>query len=221
MAATTKSKKKPTKVDIISKYMDYVLEHEHTPKSVYKFVKQAKFEEKDFYKHFGNFDALREGIWEGFYENASNLMNNNEEVENYNSREKMLTFFYTFFEILTANRSYVLYVLEEHEDHLKNLKQLKGLRHNIKSFATQLIEDDNDEKNYSFLKRNEKIYSEGAWIQFLFLLKFWKEDKSADFEKTDVAIEKSVNTIFDVFDNTPLEKVFDFGKFLYKETMKS
>jgi hypothetical protein len=51
-------------------------------------------------------------------------------------------------------------------------------------------------------------------------LKFWKDDRSADFEKTDVAIEKSVNTIFDVFDNTPLEKVFDFGKFLYKETMR-
>ena len=36
-----------------------------------------------------------------------------------------------------------------------------------------------------------------------------------------MAIEKSVNTIFDVFDNTPLEKVVDLGKFLYKEQMKA
>jgi hypothetical protein len=51
----------------------------------------------------------------------------------------------------------------------------------------------------------------------LFLLKFWMDDDSAGFEKTDMAIEKSVNTIFDVFDNTPLDAVFDFGKFLWKE----
>jgi len=220
MATKPKAEKKLSKIDIITYYMDHVLEHEHIPKSVYKFAKDNKFEEKDFYKYFGNFQALREDIWESFFDNAYSLMNQNEEVANYGSREKMLTFFFTFFEILTANRSYVLYVLEENEDQLKNLKQLKGLRRNIKSFAKELIEDDNDEKSYSFLKRNESIYSEAAWIQFLFLLKFWKDDKSADFEKTDVAIEKSVNTIFDVFDNTPLEKVFDFGKFLYKETMK-
>jgi hypothetical protein len=54
----------------------------------------------------------------------------------------------------------------------------------------------------------------------MFLLKFWIDDSSAEFEKTDIAIEKSVNTIFDVFDNTPLEQVIDFGKFLYKERMK-
>ena len=64
------------------------------------------------------------------------------------------------------------------------------------------------------------MFSEGAWIQFMFLLKFWIDDNSAEFEKTDVAIEKSVNTIFDVFDNTPLEQVIDFGKFLFKERMQ-
>jgi len=32
-----------------------------------------------------------------------------------------------------------------------------------------------------------------------------------------MAIEKSVTTIFDVFDNTPINNLVDFGKFLYKE----
>lgn len=47
------------------------------------------------------------------------------------------------------------------------------------------------------------IFAEAVWIQFLFLLKFWANDNSPAFESTDVAIEKSVNTAFDVFDNTP------------------
>lgn len=220
MATKTKPKKKKmTQEDFMSSYMDYVLTHERKPKSVFKFCKDLGIEESDFYQNFGSFEGLRNKIWEHFYHNASNLMNANEEVMQYESREKMLTFFFTFFEILTANRSYVIYVLDEHEDMMKNLSQLKGLRKNIKSFAQELIAEDNDDKKFSFLKNSEKVFSEGAWIQFLFLLKFWKDDQSPGFEKTDVAIEKSVNTVFDVFDNTPLEKVFDFGKFLYKEQM--
>ncbi len=216
----TKSKKKIDKNTIVTAYMDYVLTHEKWPKSVFKFAKDHQMEESDFYQFFGSFDALRESIWHSFYQNTVDLMHKNEEVATFSSREKMLTFFFTMFEILTANRSYVLFALGEEKDMMSSLKQLKGLRQNIKSFAKELIEEDNDEKKFKFLKNSESVFSEGAWIQFLFLLKFWKDDQSAGFEKTDVAIEKSVNTIFDVFDNTPLEKVFDFGKFLYKEQMR-
>jgi hypothetical protein len=132
----------------------------------------------------------------------------------------MLTFFYTFFEILTLNRSYVLYTLEQSSKMMDNMEELRGLRRHVKDFASDLIQQRNEEKTSIVLERSEKIYSEGAWVQMVFLLKFWMNDDSAGFEKTDVAIEKSVNTIFDVFDNTPLESVIDFGKFLWKERMR-
>ena len=51
----------------------------------------------------------------------------------------------------------------------------------------------------------------------LLLLKYWMVDNSAGFEKTDIAIEKSVKAIFDVFETTPLESVIDLGKFLFKD----
>ena len=69
------------------------------------------------------------------------------------------------------------------------------------------------------LKQSVTVFSEGAWIQTLFLLKYWMDDNSAGFENTDIAIEKSVRAIFDVFDTQPLESVLDFGKFLWKEKM--
>jgi len=50
-------------------------------------------------------------------------------------------------------------------------------------------------------------------------MKFWIEDDSAGFEKTDILIEKSINTSFALMDNTVLKSVFDLGKFLYKEKM--
>ena len=143
----------------------------------------------------------------------------NEDYAHFSNREKMLTFFYTFFEILTLNRSYVLYTLKENPHMMSKMEQLKDLRKHVKNFSKDLIMQRNEDKTNILLERSETIYSEGAWIQMLFLLKFWMDDDSAGFEKTDMAIEKSVNTIFDVFDNTPLDAVLDFGKFLWKERM--
>ncbi len=222
MAKTTgnsKVKKKPNADKLIAIYMDYVLEHEKTPRSVYKFAKDNEMTEADFYKHFGSFEGLRKTIWEKFFDNSLNVMEKSKEYSKFSNREKLLTFFYTFFEVLTANRSYVLYALSEHEKSLKNLDQLKNLRKKMKKYAKTLIQDGNSEKSLKLFEQNEMIFSEGVWVQFLFLLKFWMDDNSAAFESTDVAIEKSVNTVFDLFDNTPLERVVDLGKFLWKERM--
>jgi AcrR family transcriptional regulator len=217
----TAAKKKPDPAadatKILSEYMTFVLEHEKEPLSIYKFCKEINIEESTFYKFFGSFEMLQKSIWNHFFTQTLHLIQKDKNYDNYANREKMLSFFFTFFENLTLNRSYILYALKAHKNMLKNLEQLKGLRSHIKDFATELIEDRNADKDYKITQRSPAIFSEGAWLQFLFLLKFWMDDNSAGFEKTDVAIEKSVNTIFDVFDNTPLDSIIDFGKFLWKE----
>lgn len=210
--------KKITKESIIAMYMNYVLEHEKVPKTVYKFCKINNIKESDLYIHFGSIKTIQKSIWSSFYTNAITVMKKNKEYGDFSNRDKMLTFFYTFFEVLTLNRSYVLFVLEHEKNQMKCMEQLKGLRKDIKDYSKDLIIDGNTEKNFKITKHNPQLFSEGAWLQFMFLLNFWKSDDSAGFEKTDVAIEKSVNTIFDLFDNTPLENIIDFGKFLYKES---
>lgn len=210
--------KKITIEIIIAKYMDYVLEHEMVPKSIYKFCKVSEIKEEDFYLFYGSLDSLQKGIWKQFFVNTIQVMEKNKEYDGFSNKDKMLTFFFTFFEILTLNRSYVLFVLEQENNPMKNLEQLKGLRKHLRNFAKDLIVDGNAEKNLKITKHNPQLFSEGAWLQFMFILRFWMKDDSARFEKTDMAIEKSVNTIFDVFDNTPLENILDFGKFLYKES---
>ena len=217
MGAKAKSRNL-TENDLITMYMDYVLEHETKPKSVYRFCKINKITEAEFYDIFGSLESIPKGIWNKFYENTENLLNKNKEFDGFSNKDKLLTFLYSFFELLTLNRSYVLLALQQEKNPLKNLEQLKGLRKRIKKFVTGLIDGANEDKSLKITKHNPNLFSEGAWLQFLFLLKFWKEDDSKGFEKTDMAIEKSVNTIFDVFDNTPLENLIDFGKFLYKET---
>lgn len=216
---TTSKTKAITKDVIVSAYMEYVLMEEKTPKSVYKFAKEHAMTEAEFYKFFGSFENLQQGIWTAFFDNAMQLGQKNPEYATFSNQEKMLTFFFTFFELLTANRSYVMFALKQHGDMMKNLSQLKSLRSHIKEFAATLIDQKNEEKSFKILKQPVSVFSEGAWLQTLFIMKYWMEDNSASFEKTDVVIEKSVRAIFDVFETTPLESILDFGKFLWKEKM--
>lgn len=210
-------KKTVTKDMIISAYMTQVLEHGATPMTIYKFSKEIGIEEAEFYKHFGSFENLKMGIWNAFHSNTVAVLYKDSDFDTYSNKDKMLSYFFTMFEMLTANRSYVLFALQEHRNGLKNMSQLKELRMHLRSFTGDLIEAGNDEKNYQITKNPVRLFSEGAWVQFLFLLKYWMNDNSPSFEKTDVAIEKSVKAIFDVFETTPLESIIDFGKFLVKE----
>ncbi|GGG57558.1 hypothetical protein GCM10011414_29220 [Croceivirga lutea] len=216
--ATKAATKKIDSNKLIALYMDYVLENDAEPKSVYKFCKDVKIDESDFYNYYGSIESIRKGIWVKFYDNTFELLDKNKEYLSFTNRDKMLTFFFTFFELLTQNRSYVLFTLQNQKNKLESLEQLKGLRKKVKEFSGDLIEQANEEKTLNITKQNKSLFSEGAWLQLLFLLRFWLNDSSAGFEDTDVAIEKSVRTIFDVFDNSVLESIIDFGKFLYQSS---
>lgn len=214
---TAKSRQKTDmREDLINRYMNYVLEQGHPPGNIYKFCKEGKIKEEEFYAHFGSFKGLQQAVWEAFYNNTIELLQKNKEYNDFNSKDKLLSFFYTFFELLTANRSYVL-ISSDHGGLKDKSSEYKTLRKKIRSFAEDLIAADNEEKSSNLLERNTKIFAEGAWWHFMFLFKFWVDDNSPGFEKTDMAIEKSVNTVYDLFDNTPLENILDFGKFLVKE----
>ncbi|WGK65104.1 TetR family transcriptional regulator C-terminal domain-containing protein [Croceiramulus getboli] len=215
--SNTKTKKAPSAQDLMGAYMEYVLHHGEEPKSVYKFAKDNDLDEQAFYAQFGSFTGLRKQIWIAFFENTMSVLHKNKEYNSYRNQEKMLSFFFTFFEVLTANRSYVLFVKEHSQGKMKGLDQLKGLRTRVKAFAADLIEDANDEKANRLAKNPVGLFSEGAWVQLALLMNYWANDDSPGFEKTDLAIEKSVKAIFDLFETTPLESILDLGKFIFKE----
>ncbi|MEG9328114.1 TetR family transcriptional regulator C-terminal domain-containing protein [Salinimicrobium catena] len=221
MATTKKTTKKEklTRERLIALYMDQVLETGTTPKNIYKFTKDNNLKEEDFYSFFGSFEALQKAVWERFFEHTTEVMQKSEEYSGFSVREKLLTFYYTFFEILSANRSYVLFSLKQEKGALKKLQQLTGLRKRVKEYSRDLIRESRFAEEERTIKTPGSAFAEATWLQLLFLLKFWMDDNSLQFEKTDVAIEKSVNTVFDLFDTTALERVLDFGKFIWKEKM--
>lgn len=217
-AKNPKSKKQLIDDDqLIELYMNAVLEKNEAPKNVYLFCKEHTIEEADFYSFFNSLDAVKEAIWVKFFDNAIGMLQKDSNCASYENRNKLLSLYFTLFEILTLNRSYIFYALKDNKEGLRNLKQLASLRNHFKDYIVDILKSGETEKDSKVKKITRPVFSEGAWLQFLFILKFWLEDTSKGFEKTDIMIEKAVKATFDILDTTPLESLFDLGKFIWKE----
>ena len=213
-------KKKLNEKDLIDMYMDYYLEHGEAPKSVYHFAKLNNFEENEFYALFGSFEAVENNIFKAFYDQTVTLLSKSEEYQSFEARNKLLSFYYTFFEVLTANRSFVLAILGRKELPLKSIKALSALRKSYLDYVEEIDIKTLDLKEEKLEKLKNRSVKESAWTQLLVTLNFWIQDSSAGFEKTDMFIEKSINTGFDLLDIKPLKSIIDLGKFLYNEKIK-
>lgn len=201
--------------------MDHVLEHGEEPKSIYSFTKELKIDENEFYKFYTSFDHIESDVLVFFHDETLRLMASETSENELDAKNQLLTFYYTFFELMTNNRSYVAKSLQTGIYDLKKLKLLKPLKEEFKKFIKSLSIETVDLKQDKINSIKEKSIEELAWSQLLFTIKFWLEDTSASFEKTDLFIEKSVNASFDFLSVTPLENLIDFGKFFFKEKIKS
>jgi hypothetical protein len=210
-------KTKINKENLVALYMDAVLDHNEVPQSVYSFAKMNHFEESEFYRFFGSFEALEAAIYELFFEKTMKTLDKSKEYKNYDAMNQLLSFYFTFFGNLTANRSYVSKSLKMEMGGLNQMKKLKTLRQKFLNFIDELDLGVIDIKNKRIDDIKDSVVNESYWIQMLVTLKFWLDDDSADFEKTDLFIEKSIAASFELANTKPLKSVVDFGKFLFKE----
>lgn len=211
-----KQEVKISKDHIVELYTDHLLEHGQEPSSVYSFAKNNKFTEADFYQFFGSFTGVEEAFYELIFDHSYKLVQQSKNWKKADAREKLLTFYYTFFENLTANRSFVLVSIGT-EPTMKGLKKLRELRTSFKDMVKDLDIDTLDLMQAQLKTVQQKALEESAWIHLITVLKFWLKDSSPNFEKTDVFIEKSVNTSFELMNVKPIRRLFDFGKFVMQE----
>lgn len=205
------------KSGIISKYSDYCLTHGKRPESVYKFAKDNGMEETDFYQFFSSFEVLEQQYFAEMFHHTIETLEKSPMYIEYTGTEKISAFYFTFFELATANRSFIMFALKEGGHRLRNLVKLKELRKEFINYAEAVLEKPFDLKGHKAEKIQNGAIREGTWMQFLSIFKFWVDDTSPGFEKTDIFIEKSVKASSDLVYNTPLQSVFDLGKFIWKE----
>ncbi len=210
-----------TQDKIFELYSDYILNHGERPKNIYRFAKDNEFEEKDFYDYFSSFEQIEKMMLVNLFVKSVELVSEVNDSNEVSPKERLLNVYYIFFENLTMNRSLVLMILGN--DKLHSAKITHQLKETHRNYLKTL--DFNDweliKKSKDDVKNlHEKAREEAFWIHLVSAIEFWRKDTSPSFEKTDIFIEKTIDTGFELMDNEPLRKMVDLGKFLWKEKFK-
>ena len=215
-----KSETTPLEVRVKSMYMESVLTHGSRPVSVYKFCLDLGIKEEDFYNLFGSFEGLENQIWKGFISKTISRLKSDKAFQNFTAREKILAFYFTLMEELKSNRSYVLFQLEHSRKFELVPQYIRGFKAEFETFFDSLLNQAKGNGEVASRPILDRRYPQLFWFHLGFILLFWKEDSSAGFEKTDAAIEKSVNLAFDLIGKGAVDSAIDFGKFLYQNKTK-
>jgi hypothetical protein len=211
-----KSANKISADKIQSSYIEYVLTNGKRPVSVFKFCLDLGIKEDDFYQQAGSFDGLERQIWKGFIEDPIGRLNRDDSFKSFNTREKVLAFYYSLFEKLRLHRSYILFQLENSRKPELVPEYIKSFKLDFESFLESILNEGKVKGDVANRPVLDKRYPQLFWIHMGFLLLFWKDDNSPGFEKTDAAIEKSVNLAFDLIGKGAVDTAIDFAKFLYQ-----
>ena len=218
--STRKSGGKLSEDKILASYVEFVLTHGKRPASVYKFCLDLGIKEDTFYSFAGSFDALEKLIWKGFIDKAISRLNEDESFSAFTVREKILAFYYTLLEELKQNRSYVLFQLDAFRRPELVPEYLKGFKASFESFFETTLNEGKGNGEIANRPILDKRYPQLFWMHMGFLLLYWKQDDSAGFERTDAAVEKSVNLAFDLIGKGAVDSAIDLAKFLYQTKMK-
>jgi hypothetical protein len=216
--ATKTTKKSITKDQLKKAYIEHVLTEEKEPRSVFAFAKHNKLSEEEFYKHFNSLQVLERSIWTDWFSDVTDMLEKDDTYSTYSLREKVLAIYYSLFEKLKSNRSYAIYRFD-HSKREPDPQFLKGMKEAFKEFVDRLV-NEGKETGEVMERPFSNQYVKAFWIQFLFVARFWINDESEGFAKTDAAIEKSVNLAFDLIGNGPIDRVIDFAKFLIQNNQR-
>lgn len=148
-----------------------------------------------------------------FTETVSRLENEPEYLE-FSTREKVLACYFTWLEELGEIREF-LKILSKHSlVTLATERFLKEVEPIFKLYIEDLLNEGSDTGEIAGRQIIESRYPTMLWYNTRFIIQFWLHDESDDFERTDAAIEKAVNFVFDLLAPNLIDSGFDFFKFL-------
>ncbi len=205
------AKKAVTKKAIQKGYQDYLLEIGKKPETVRIFTNYLKISDDDFYKHFGSLKNIESSIWDGYFNQTLSVLSKDPDFEEMDAREKHLSFLYTLLELMKADRSYVLYKLENKKPH--------ELPPELAQTQKIINQSEIDwAKTFQFIPEKAQnithaAYKKVLWSHAIAMIFFWVKDDSGEAKDTDIFIEKSTRTAFDIGELPALDSIIDLSKF--------
>lgn len=183
---------------------------------VARIEQKAELEAGTFHKHYASVNKLAEAIFVEYFAKALDMARADEIYADYIARQKLLAFYYSLIEVMKPDRTFIDTLLELRPFYERTPAYMVPLKSAFLGHIKALIEEGIAIEEVEARIKLADFYADPHWYQFLFIISFWTGDESEAFEKTDEAIEKSVNLGFDLMGRNVLDTTWEFGKFWWK-----
>jgi hypothetical protein len=213
-----RTKNKGGKETILMSYRRTLLKDGKQPTSVFAFCDSIGITENEFYESYGSFEAIESAIWSNYFSTVRTRLGKDNGYSLFSVREKILAFYFTLVDELRADRSFVLFSLRSWKNPALTPTFLRSFKKEFDQWLNGVISEGKANGEIAPRPFFDKQYDKLFWLHLLFILQFWAHDESAGFDKTDAAIEKSVNLALDLIGKGVLDQALDFGKFLYQNS---
>lgn len=200
-----KAKEASLEVRIIDLYKQLVVEEKIRKMTVFSFCKALDISEADFYKHFASLDAIGRKIWASYAEEVISTLKSSETYQSYTAREKILAYFFTFFENAVKDRSFI-------SKTYTNFSLLRGYQRKFRAHMAEVIQEGviADEIRSRHL---ENLYLDVLWGLHWGLIQFWLMDESPGFEDTEKAIETYLRIPLELMGQNVLDSAYEALRF--------
>lgn len=223
--------------NIHQNYIDYCVLHQKRPESMKAFAATQEILLSDFQAKYPSFEKLDVEIFAQIWQETQNQLSNDAMFYQYNTREKLLSVYYTWIELLKNKKDFILFLdkngilWSESLEYLMSgnvfstyfVKPLANvfpfymgeMQTPFKRFTQNIINNAVGEEVANRFWLNSR-YADVLWLITVFLFRFWLKDESADNEKTDAAIEKALNWFFDMIQPNAWDSGLDLVKFMWQ-----
>jgi len=200
-------------------YLDYLRRHGRAPKTVFAFADAQGITEGEFYRHYASFAVIDREAWAEFGREARAQAAQEPAWQGYGAREKLLAFYYTLLELLKNNRSFALLTLGRSQKRQPALipKVLNQFEAEFKDFVEDILQEGRATGEVASRPFLQGGYGRIFLRQLQFILLYFVRDESANFERTDAAVEKAVTLSFDLVGRNTFDSALDFGRFLLQK----
>lgn len=203
------------KAAIREAYVNYYLEHGRQPVSVYSFCQLLGMTEPAFYEVYSSFEGVERDFWVSLFKETLGKLHEDETYATFSAREKLLSFYFLWVQMLLKSRSYILLQNSHFPPPGIHPRQLESFRTSFYDYIREVVKEGYGTGEVKERKHISDQYVHGFWLQALFVLRYWINDSSERFEMTDAAIEKAVDLSFKLIGSGTLDSILDFGKFVF------
>lgn len=202
--------------DILTAYQSFVLQQGHRPASVRAFAESLEMEERAFYEHFSSFQHLEQQLFLNLFEQTTARLEASPEYETYGTPEKLLALFYTWIEVLTGERSLLVFLRDQYGNGCFGASYAEPTGEEFRMFVKGILKEGMANGEVADRLFVPRYYRDAFWLEAKSILRFWLKDNSKNFEKTDALIEKTVRFSYDIIRPNTLDSGWDLVKYVWQ-----